>query len=65
MARKIIIDTNPGIDDGIAIQLALGSKEFEILRLTTVFGNIDVNTATVNALRLLYLLSSRAFFFAC
>ena len=55
MARKIIIDTDPGVDDGMAIQLALGSKEFEILGLTTVFGNVDVGTATANALRLLHL----------
>ncbi|MCH7974244.1 MAG: nucleoside hydrolase [Bacteroidetes bacterium] len=55
MTRKLIIDTDPGVDDGMAIQLALNSKEFEILGLTTVFGNIDVNIATTNALRLLYL----------
>ncbi len=52
---KLIIDTDPGIDDSMAIQLALASKEFEILGLTTVFGNINVELATINALRLLQL----------
>jgi inosine-uridine nucleoside N-ribohydrolase len=53
--RKIIIDTDPGVDDGMAIQLALNSEEFEILGLTTVFGNVDVELATINALRLLHI----------
>lgn len=51
--NKIIIDTDPGIDDSMAIQMALASKEFEILGLTTVFGNVDIHLATINALRLL------------
>ncbi|GAA4275261.1 nucleoside hydrolase [Aquimarina gracilis] len=55
MVNKIIIDTDPGIDDSMAIQIALASKEFEILGLTTVFGNVDVHLATINALRLLQL----------
>ncbi len=52
---KLIIDTDPGIDDSMAIQLALASKEFEILGLTTIFGNVNVDLATTNALRLLQL----------
>lgn len=53
--RKIIIDTDPGVDDGMAIQLAFNSKEFEILGLTTVFGNVSVELATINALRLIHI----------
>jgi inosine-uridine nucleoside N-ribohydrolase len=53
--KKIIIDTDPGVDDGMAIQLALQSKELEILGLTTVFGNVDVELATINALRLVHI----------
>ena len=36
--RKIIIDTDPGQDDAIAILLAMGSPELEIAGLTTVAG---------------------------
>ncbi|MEN8788819.1 MAG: nucleoside hydrolase, partial [Flavobacteriaceae bacterium] len=52
---KIIIDTDPGIDDGLAIMLALACPEFEILGLTSIFGNVPVELASENALRLLAL----------
>lgn len=42
MARKIIIDTDPGQDDAIAILLALGSPELEVLGLTAVAGNVPL-----------------------
>ena len=51
--RRIIIDTDPGIDDAMAIFYALASPELEVLGLTTVFGNADVDTCTDNAIRLL------------
>lgn len=53
MSRKIIIDTDPGIDDAMAIFYALHSPELELLGLTTVFGNAHTSTCTTNALRLL------------
>lgn len=53
MPRKIIIDTDPGIDDSMAIFYALKSPELEVVGLTTVFGNGGVETCTANALRLL------------
>jgi len=53
MSRKLIIDTDPGVDDAMAIQFTLNSREFELLGLTTIFGNVDVDLATINALRLL------------
>ena len=49
---KLIIDTDPGIDDSLAIQFAFASKEFEILGLTSVFGNVDISLTTANALAL-------------
>jgi purine nucleosidase len=52
MPRKIIIDTDPGIDDSMAILAAFRSPELEILGLTTVFGNTDVEHCSLNALRL-------------
>ena len=39
MPRKIIIDTDPGIDDSMAIFYALNSPEIELLGLTTIFGS--------------------------
>ncbi len=51
--RKIVIDTDPGIDDAMAIFYALASPELDVVGLTTVYGNCDVDTCTANALRLL------------
>jgi inosine-uridine nucleoside N-ribohydrolase len=53
--RKIIIDTDPGIDDAMAILFALHSPELEVVGLTTIFGNVYTETATMNALRLVEL----------
>jgi uridine nucleosidase len=53
MAQKIIIDTDPGVDDAMAIFFALRSPELEVIGLTTIFGNVHTDLATVNALRLL------------
>ncbi len=52
-AQKIIIDTDPGIDDAMAIFFALNSPELELIGLTTIFGNGFTNLTTMNALRLL------------
>lgn len=53
MKRKIIIDTDPGVDDAMAIQFALAAPELDVVALTTIFGNASVELTTVNALRLL------------
>ena len=53
MARKIIIDTDPGVDDAMAIYFAMCSPELELIGLTTIFGNVHTSLATTNALRLL------------
>ena len=53
MARKIIFDTDPGVDDAMAIFLALASDELEVVGLTTVFGNASLENTTKNALTLL------------
>lgn len=58
MTRKIIIDTDPGIDDAMAIMLALKSPSLDVLALTTTFGNVAVDLATKNALTLLELAGS-------
>lgn len=53
--RKVIIDTDPGIDDAVAILLALKSAEFDVIGITTVAGNIGITTTTRNAGRILAL----------
>lgn len=55
MPESIIIDTDPGIDDFMAILFALKSPELDVMALTTVFGNHYVEITTRNALRLLEL----------
>ncbi len=42
MTRKIIIDTDPGQDDAVAILLALASPELEVLGITAVAGNVPL-----------------------
>lgn len=51
--QKIIIDTDPGIDDAMAIFFALNSPELDLIGLTTIFGNGHTDLTTINALRLL------------
>jgi inosine-uridine nucleoside N-ribohydrolase len=53
--RLLLIDTDPGVDDAMAIQFVLGLPQFDVRALTTVFGNVAVELATTNALRLLHL----------
>lgn len=53
---KLIIDTDPGVDDVIAIALAKALDEIEVLGLTTVFGNTHVEQSSRNARYLLDLL---------
>ncbi|SUZ75233.1 uncharacterized protein METZ01_LOCUS28087 [marine metagenome] len=50
---QLIIDTDPGVDDAIAILMAMAASEIEILGLTTVGGNVPLARATRNALSLL------------
>ncbi|GAA6208079.1 nucleoside hydrolase [Cognatishimia sp. WU-CL00825] len=50
---KLIIDTDPGIDDAMAIFYAAAAPDIALLGLTSIFGNVTVETATRNALRLL------------
>lgn len=52
-ARKVVIDTDPGVDDAMAILMALASPELDVIGRTTIFGNVATTTATANALTLL------------
>ncbi|EOC1343812.1 ribonucleoside hydrolase RihC [Cronobacter dublinensis] len=50
----IILDTDPGIDDAVAIAAALFSPEIDLQLITTVAGNVSVERTTRNALQLLH-----------
>lgn len=49
----VIIDSDPGLDDALAIGLAVARPEIDVLAVTTVGGNVDVRHCTDNALRLM------------
>ena len=49
MSHPIIIDTDPGIDDAVAILLALASPELEVLGIVAVAGNVPLATTARNA----------------
>lgn len=55
MKRRIILDTDPGIDDSLAILLALASPEISLEGLSVVHGNSSAAQGTVNALSVLEL----------
>src|SRR5262249_40077364 len=48
----LIIDTDPGIDDALALVFAFASAEARVEAITTVAGNVGVDQATTNALRI-------------
>ena len=52
-SHNLILDTDPGIDDSMAIALIANSPEIELHSVTTVFGNGPVSVSTSNALRVL------------
>ena len=52
--KRVIIDTDPGVDDAAAIFLALASPELSVEGLTTVYGNGPVEASTDNARRILH-----------
>jgi len=53
MRKKIIIDCDPGTDDALTIAMALADPNIEILGITTVAGNREVEKTTINALKTL------------
>ena len=57
--RKIIIDTDTATDDAVAIIMALKCQKFDVLAITTVAGNVDLELATTNALYTCELCDSR------
>src|SRR5258706_15967945 len=53
--KRVIIDTDPGTDDAMAIVLALNSPELKVEALTVVPGNVDGRQGLENALRIVSL----------
>src|SRR5215468_580549 len=53
LTAPVLIDTDPGIDDALAILLALHSPEVSVEAVTTVAGNVEVALATRNVFRIL------------
>lgn len=52
-AKKVIIDCDPGIDDALALMLALSSPELDVLGITVVSGNVSADKGARNALTVL------------
>jgi inosine-uridine nucleoside N-ribohydrolase len=57
--RHIILDTDVGIDDALALFLALSSPEIEVEAITTVNGNVPVEVSTPNVLEVARLRDNR------
>lgn len=51
--RTLIIDTDPGIDDAVALAIALNADALDVKLITTVAGNVNVDYVTQNTLKLL------------
>ena len=56
--KRIILDTDPGADDALAILLMLASPEIKLEAITTVHGNVNIEKTTRNALALLEFLNA-------
>jgi purine nucleosidase len=51
VAKKIILDCDPGIDDALAITFAVGSPDLDLIGITSVAGNVGLDLTTSNAQR--------------
>ncbi|KHF36614.1 Pyrimidine-specific ribonucleoside hydrolase RihB [Paenibacillus sp. P1XP2] len=54
--KKAILDVDTGIDDALGIMLAIRSGELDVLGITTVNGNVSLETATTNTCKILELI---------
>src|SRR3954451_1581354 len=60
MPKPVIIDCDPGHDDAMALMLAVGSPELEVVAVTTVAGNQTLDRVTANAIRVLDVVEAHA-----
>jgi purine nucleosidase/pyrimidine-specific ribonucleoside hydrolase len=56
--RKVLIDTDPGIDDAVAIMLAVQSRKLDVRAITTVSGNLQADRCSANARKILDLIGA-------
>lgn len=52
MPRPILIDCDPGTDDALALMIALASDEVDVVAITSVAGNVDIEHTTRNAIQI-------------
>jgi inosine-uridine nucleoside N-ribohydrolase len=52
LPHRVIFDTDPGVDDAMALYFALAHPDIEVIGITTTFGNVTVQQAATNALYL-------------
>jgi purine nucleosidase len=52
---RVLIDTDPGVDDAVAIVLALASPEIDVVGITAVAGNVPLEKTALNARRIVAL----------
>ncbi|HSF85818.1 MAG TPA: nucleoside hydrolase [Acidimicrobiia bacterium] len=57
--RRIVVDTDPGQDDAVALLIALASPELDVAAITTVAGNVPLDLTTRNALMMVELADRR------
>lgn len=50
---KVVLDMDPGVDDALALMMAMNSPELEVVGITTVSGNVHVEKTSVNVLKIL------------
>ena len=53
MSERVLIDTDPGIDDAAAIMYALAAPDIDLVGVTAVAGNLPAEGCAANALRVL------------
>jgi len=53
--KKIVIDCDPGIDDALALMLALSKEDIDLKAVTAIFGNVDVDKAFENIMKVMSL----------
>ncbi|MCK4317067.1 MAG: nucleoside hydrolase, partial [Anaerolineae bacterium] len=53
MKKQVLLDVDTGVDDAYALLLALRSPDLEVIGITTVAGNVDVDQVTANTLKVL------------
>ena len=52
LPHLVIFDTDPGVDDAMALYFALAHPDIQVIGITTTFGNVTVQQAATNALYL-------------